>query len=98
MNVLAEFDLIQQINYTLSPIVKFGFFRIDTTHPEKENFGAKTFWTFGLTNEIKLSKISLIVRPVYDVLTILPHEEKARNEKHNIYSLGINFGVRYLIR
>ena len=97
MNLIAEFDLIQKISYSLSPLVKFGFFEIDTTHPEKENFGRKTFWTFGITNEINLSKLSLIVRPVYDVLTILPQEEKGKNEKHNIYSMGLNLGIRYSI-
>jgi hypothetical protein len=98
MNLHAEFDLIQKIKYSLSPIVKFGFFHIDSTHPQKENFGRKTFWTFGITNEIKLSRISLIVRPVYNLLTILPHTEKVSNEKHNVYSMGLNLGIRYSIR
>lgn len=98
MNLLAEFGLIQKVSYSLSPIVKFGLFHIDSTHPRKENFGRKTFWTFGITSEIKMSKISLVVRPVYNVLTILPREEKEFNEKHNIYSMGLNFGIRYSIR
>lgn len=97
MNLLFEFDLVRKISFALSPIAEFGFFRISTTHPEKENFGSKTFWAFGLTNEIKLSKISLIVRPIYNVLTILPRMEKANNEKHHVYSVGIDLGIRYSI-
>jgi hypothetical protein len=98
VNFLLEFDLIQKIRYIMSPLVKFGFFRIDTIHPEKENFGRKTFWTVGLTNEIRLSRFSLILRPVFDVLTILPRKEKARNEKHNVYSMGLSLGIRYSLR
>lgn len=97
MNLLGEFDLIQKNNYMLSPVIKFGIFKIDTNHPEKANFGTKTFWGFGITNQIKLSKFSLILRPVYYVLTIKPDVEKASHEQHHIYSIGVNIGLRYSI-
>jgi hypothetical protein len=95
VNLAGEFDLIQKMKYALSPVIKFGIFQIDTTHPEKANFGMKTFWGFGITNQIKLSKFNLILRPVYYLLTIKPDVQKANHEQHNIYSLGLNIGLRY---
>lgn len=91
----SEIDLVQKPKYSLSPVIKFGFFNIDTNHPEKDNFGTKSFWGFGITNQIKLSKITLIVRPVLYWLTIQPKIEKVYHEKHNIYSIGLNVGLRF---
>ena len=95
LSLQGEFDLVQKQVFSLSPIIKFGFFKIDTNHPEKDNFGRKTSFAFGITNQIRLSKMDLILRPIFYLLTISPKVEKVYNEKHNIYSIGLNIGLRF---
>lgn len=95
MNLQTEFDLVQKPNYSLSPLIKFGIFDIDTNHPQKDNFGTKTVFGFGITNQIKLSKATLLIRPIFHWFAIQPKVEKVFNEKHNIYSIGLNIGLRY---
>jgi hypothetical protein len=95
MNLQTEFTLVQKPNYSLGPLIKFGIFEIDTNHPRKDDFGTKTFFGFGITNQIKISKLTAIIRPVFYWFTIQPKVEIVFNEKHNIYSIGLNIGLRY---
>ncbi|MFQ5674331.1 MAG: hypothetical protein ACE5G1_00415 [bacterium] len=94
----TEFDLVQSGNYTLGPKVGFGFFEIDTTHPQKGNFGQQTFWEVGLTNEIRFSRFALVLRPQYEALIILPKEARFAHEKHTIYDFGLDIGIRYWLK
>lgn len=94
----TEFELIAKMRYTMAPLLRFGWFQIDTLHPEKDNFGRKTFWDFGLTNEIKFGKLGFIMRLIYSVLEIQPEQARNRNEHHDFYNFGLNLGVRYWLK
>ncbi|MDN5202646.1 hypothetical protein QQ008_14755 [Fulvivirgaceae bacterium BMA10] len=97
-HVASEYDLLQMSHYTFAPHVKFGFFEIGTLHPEKNNFGNRTFWEVGITNEFRKDKFVLIFRPAYTAMTIVPREEKNDGERHNVYSTGLTFGIRYWLK
>ncbi|MDX2302661.1 MAG: hypothetical protein NW226_07660 [Microscillaceae bacterium] len=97
-NLQAEYILIQKNKFSLGPQIKYGWFEINTSHPEKENFGYRSYWEVGLQHEFKLKKIYLFFRPKYQVSTILPKEEKQPEEKHKIYGIGLQIGLRIGIR
>ncbi len=78
----TEFDVIRKGRYTLSPNVRFGIFKLNTLHPEKDNFGRQTFWEFGITNEVGFSRFGFVLRPKYNALTIQPKEAKNKDEKN----------------
>lgn len=98
-HVLAEYRIAQKQRYSFSPQVKFGFFKLSTTHPEQPNFGRKLFYEVGFSNQILLFPRWVInIMPRYSVLAITPKTPTFKNEKHNVYSLGINAGLRYQLR
>jgi hypothetical protein len=91
--LLTSYALVHTGNYTLSPQLKAGIFRIQTTHPDKDNFGYKTFWEAGIRNEITFPQWHLIISPYFNTMTIQPREPVHEGEHHKIYSLGIMFGA-----
>ena len=97
VHLLSSFALLQRERYTLSPQIKTGLFNIHTTHPEKDNFGTKTFWETGFMNEISFTKWSLILYPHFNTMNIHTREPVHTGENHKIYSLGIMFGTRWLL-
>ena len=93
-NIQAEYDLIQKSKYLMSAQVRYGWFSIDTTHPEKDNFGYSSYWEFGLHHEFKINRLNFFIRPRYQVSTILPQTENFNDERHKIYGVGIQMGLR----
>jgi hypothetical protein len=91
--LLTSYALIHAGNYTLSPQLKAGIFTIHTTHPDKDDFGYKTFWEAGIRNKISFPKWHLIISPYFNTMTIQPRESVHEEEHHKIYSLGIMFGA-----
>ena len=92
------YDLISGPKFQLSPNVGLGFFEIETSHPQKENFGSRYFWHLGVQSKIRKGNITWILAPQYQEMTIRPKEEIHKNEKHKIHSFGLNFGLRYWIK
>lgn len=91
----ASYTLIESKKYSFSPAFRYGIFQIDTVHPERDNFGAKTFLEIGFDNAVRLSNIELIARPRYRVMKIKPETEKNPGEKHRIYNIGLQLGLRF---
>lgn len=95
--LISEYDIYSSENYTMSPHLKFGWFDINTIHPDQLNFQDKIFWEFGITNQIKLESLSIIIRPVYNYANIKSHVNNIKNREHNFYNIGILIGMRYSI-
>ena len=96
---LTEYEVVKYKRYSLNPQLKAGFFKINTTHPEKDNFGVKMLYEVGFNNQVMLfNRWNFTITPRYAVLLIKPKEPNATNEKHNVYSLGVNVGLRYWLR
>jgi len=94
--LVGEYDLFSNHKYRLTPQVRAGSFNINTTHPEKDNFGNRYLFELGVLNQIRLDKkLNFTVRPFYQVLKISIKQPSLSGEKHRIYSLGLSFGVRY---
>lgn len=95
VHLLAAYAILQRKIFTLSPQIKAGLFNIDTSYPDKDNFGAKTFWEAGVMNKISFSKCSLLIYPYYNSMHIHMRNPIQAGEQHKIYSLGIMFGTRW---
>ena len=95
--VLTEYRLFQSPKFSLNPGIKAGYFLINTTHPQKDNFGPKLFWEFGLTHEIIFSRIRFLIRPNYTTMIIFPKNRLNENEIHHLYSFGVNVGMRLFL-
>ena len=93
IHLLTSYALLQANNYTLSPQLKAGIFTINTTHPDRDNFGSKTFWEAGIRNEISFAKWRLLLSPYFNTMTIRPRQPLHEEARHKIYSLGIMFGA-----
>lgn len=92
------YDLINSRRFKLSPDLGLGFFEIETSHPQKDNFGNRYFWHLGIQSKIRKGDITWILAPQYQEMTIKPRAEIHKNEKHKIHSFGLNFGLRYWIK
>ena len=93
--IMLEYDIFSKTRYALAPHVAVGTFFIDTSHPEKGNFGFKLYVAIGVNNDILLKgRFWLTIRPVFNVMTIWPQQSAAKGEKHHLYSMGINLGTR----
>jgi len=90
-----EYALFQGRKYDFNLHGRFGGFSISTTHPEKDNFGLKTFFEVGITNQVHFKHVTFLIRPKYSEMTIRPVEEQNPGEIHKIRSYGISFGIRY---
>lgn len=90
----GEYHLINGPKYRLAPHFRIGWFQIKSDHPEEDNFGRRIFYEIGLQNEFQLDRIILFFRPQYGFASILPKEENYPDEKHKIYQVGIQFGIR----
>ena len=90
-----EFTLLQKRRYTLSPMLQFGSFQLETDHPQSENFSGELFWVIGLTNEISWRQLSFIIRPRFSSFHMNHKETVLRNEGHQIYNFGLALGIRW---
>jgi hypothetical protein len=95
--LISEYDIFQSEFYILSPQLKFGWFDINSIHPDNSNFKTKTFWEFGITNEIKFSSINFIIRPVYNHAIINSKLGDTKNREHKFYNIGIMAGMRIFL-
>ncbi len=90
-----EVVLLQKRRYTLSPMLQFGRFQLETDHPQANNFSDESFMVFGLTNEISWQRFSLVFRPQLSTFRIAHKETVFRNEGHSIYNFGLSLGMRW---
>ncbi len=93
-----SYDVIAGDKFRLSPNVGVGLFSINTLHPEQGNFGTKMMWHLGIQNKIRRDKITWMLAPIYQEMTISPKTEKNEGEKHKIHAFGIQIGLRYWIK
>ncbi|MEM7101651.1 MAG: hypothetical protein AAF502_00890 [Bacteroidota bacterium] len=91
------YDLVRYPNFSLVPMVSFGYFNHNSTHPEKENFGFRFAWSAGFINEFHRKRFSYFLHPHYTSYVIYPKEQLYPGELNQIYSLGFKFGVRWWI-
>ncbi len=94
---IVEWAMIRKPKYELSPHFRLGSFQIETLHPEEGNFGTRWYGEIGLNNQFYWKRLSFILRPKYRFQRILPKQEKAKDEKHRFYGVGVQFGLRYAI-
>jgi len=95
--IIFEYDIYKGAFYTISPQLKFGWFDINSVHPDKNNFKNKNFWEFGITNQFQFSSFSLIIRPVYNYANITSQLGDIKNREHNFYNVGITVGLRFFL-
>ena len=93
-----SYDLINSGKFSLSPDLGIGLFEIETSHPQRDNFGTRYFWHFGIQNKIRKGNITWILAPQYQEMTIHPKEKVYQDEQHKIHGFGLNLGVRYWIK
>lgn len=89
-----EYDLMKSNKFSLSPNIRYGFFNIETIHPEKENFGEKYFWDLGLSAQYQFKRIRISTRIKRSVSTIVPIHGRPK-ELHKIYNIGYQFALKY---
>ncbi len=96
--VLSEYDLYNGKKFLFSPSVKVGSFLIDTIHPRSEQMGFSIFFEAGASNQISLAKnLFLVLRPSLQMMRIWGNEDARDGEKHQLFNLNINAGLRYAI-
>ncbi len=93
-----SYDVIAGEKFQLSPNIGVGTFSINTLHPERDNFGTKLLWHVGIQNKIRKDKVTWLLNPIYQELTILPKAEVNNGEKHKIHAFGIEIGLRYWLK
>lgn len=96
--ILVEYGVIDKKNFSLSPSFEFGTFNIQTIHPEKENFGRKTYFNVGVASVLHRNRHDWVFLPLYTEMTILPKVKKAKNEKNRITSIGMQVSYRYWLK
>ncbi len=96
--VSAEYAVIDKKKFTLSPSFEFGMFSINSTHPEKANFGRKTYFNIGVASIIHINRHDWVFKPLYTEMTILPKVKKNKNEKNRITSMGMQVSYRYWLK
>lgn len=94
-----EYHLVKKSHYTLSPSIRIGTFKTETSFEGEDNFGRKLFWQIGLSNQARLSnKLTLVIRPEYKKMLIKPKVKENFHEKHEIKSFGLSMGIRYTFK
>ncbi len=93
-----EYAVVDKKKFTLSPSFEFGMFGINTTHPEKSNFGRKTYFNIGVASIIHRNRHDWVFQPLYTEMTILPKVKKNKNEKNRITSMGMQVTYRYWLK
>lgn len=92
-----EYNLINRNKFTMSPQIRYGGFQVETIHPEKDNFGKKTFWEIGLMHTLQIQKLVFFMKPKYSSMKILPKDSIHDGERHKIYGVGLTAGVRIVL-
>ncbi|MEM6263287.1 MAG: hypothetical protein AAGI38_12320 [Bacteroidota bacterium] len=91
-----SYGLIHSPRFTLAPEIRLGFFDLETIHPGKDRFGVKSFWQLSVVHSIKLTPaVEAIVRPTYFQYHISVPDPVNFNERHDIYGIGVNAGIRF---
>lgn len=80
--------------YKFVPRISAGTFIDDSTHPEKDFFGARIAWKLSLQHEVHLGRVYVHLSPVYSQLRVRSAAGHFRDEgKHSIHQAGINVGL-----
>lgn len=96
--LIAEYAAWTGKNFSFSPQVKTGSFTVETIHPEKENFGFRMFFEAGAHNQFRLFReLYLIARPSVCVMTIRSNKNGRQGERHQVFNLNFDIGLRYAI-
>jgi len=96
--VVGEYDLFSGKKFLFSPFIKAGSFLIDTTHPQADKFGFRMMFSGGVNNQFVLTdRLWLVAGPYCQVMTIWGNEKARDGEKHQIFNLNFDLGLRYVI-
>lgn len=89
-----RYAVVKGKRFRLAPHLGLGNFNLVTTHPEAATFNRRLSWEIGLDHEFALSRLKVFFRPQYSILEIWP-DERRRGEKHKIFGMGAQMGLRY---
>jgi hypothetical protein len=83
--------------YRFSPSLRLGSYLISTSHPQRNSFGFRYLVEAGVSNEILLKKVALVIRPQYMVMTLYPNPRNP-GEIHKTYSFGVDASLRWYFK
>lgn len=81
---------------SVAPEIQLGVFDIQTTHPNRQNFTNKIYYSAGVEITIKSQSHGLFITPNYT--EYLMNDNTMGYTKHNIYFVGIDFGYKYFFK
>ncbi len=91
-----EYYFIKNQKFEWAPHLELGYLGINTTHPDKDNFGFQGYLNIGFMHRWWFKKNwGLSFMPIYNRSLILPKKPIAKGEKHDIFSFTAGFVLHY---
>lgn len=95
--LLASYKLMEKNWFSLHPRAGFGTFSINTSHPDKGNFGTKVSWSAGLQANFQFRANWSIVAAILHSIMHVQLKRGFEQERHRVYRSGLHLMLNYRI-
>ncbi|MCB9235388.1 MAG: hypothetical protein H6581_27280 [Bacteroidia bacterium] len=96
-SAIVGWELVSNPRYSFVPELKTGTFYLDQISPEKPWMKGNFHWEAGLSNEFRLGRLGLLLKPVYTSGTTFHKKPGFYHQRSTLVGFGITGGIRFWI-